>query len=172
MKLLVVVDMQNDFIDGALGTKEAQAIVKPIAEYIKNFDGDVVFTQDTHYSNYLSTQEGKNLPVEHCIFMTEGWFIKEELKQAATSLPIDVYSKDTFGCIDLALDIQEFDRDDEIYLCGVCTDICVITNAMVIKTVNPEVKITVLKDLCAGTCPELHNDALKLMKKSLQVNVI
>ena len=118
MKLLVVIDMQNDFIDGSLGTKEAQAIVKPMADYIKNFDGQVVFTQDTHHGNYLSTQEGKNLPVEHCLFMTEGWLINEELKQA-TSLPVDVYSKDTFGCIDLALDIQDYDCDDEIFLCGV-----------------------------------------------------
>ena len=173
-KLLVVVDMQNDFITGSLGTKEAQAIVKPIAKLVNNFEGDIVFTQDTHYENYLSTQEGKHLPVPHCIKNTEGWRIVSEidtvsyLKSKYTKF---IYEKETFGSVELANLIYRMKEDwNEIILCGVCTGICVLSNAILIKSLCPETKITILKDLCACVTPESHKNAIEIMKL-LQIDV-
>ena len=164
MKILVVIDMQNDFIDGALGTKEAQAIVPKVAEKIKNFDGKVFYTRDTHDEKYLETQEGKNLPVPHCIRGTEGWQIRKELDALRKTDPID---KETFGSTDLAADLLALHEDEEIgsiTLVGLCTDICVISNALLAKAALPEVPITVDASCCAGVTPESHENALKAME--------
>ncbi len=163
MKALIVVDMQNDFIDGALGTNEAVAIVgnvkEKIAEYRKNGD-TVIFTRDTHGEDYMNTQEGKNLPVPHCIKGTKGWEISAEL-DADDSLVID---KPTFGSKELAGYLAGIDGLREVELIGLCTDICVISNAMLIKAFMPELKVSVDSSCCAGVTPESHNNALSAMK--------
>ena len=162
-KVLVVVDMQNDFIDGALGTAEAVAIVPKVAEKIKNFDGTVLYTRDTHEENYMETQEGKNLPVPHCIRGTEGWQIRTELQQAGA----EVVDKPTFGSRILAEKLVEMNREEaieSITLIGLCTDICVISNAFVIKAFLPETQIIVDAACCAGVTPESHERALEAMK--------
>ena len=165
MKFLIVVDMQNDFIDGALGTKEAVAILPAVKEKIKNFSGRVIFTRDTHDADYLSTQEGTNLPVEHCIKGTDGWQIHPELDSLRTEEPVD---KPTFGSTSLSDYLREnhcrFMKDVEIEIVGVCTDICVIANAMLIKAVLPDSKICVNSALCAGVTPQSHQTALDAMK--------
>ena len=162
-KILVVVDMQNDFIDGALGTAEAVAIVPKVAEKIKGFDGTVLYTRDTHEANYMETQEGKNLPVPHCIRGTEGWQISTELQQAGA----EVVDKPTFGSRALAEKLVEMNREEaieSITLIGLCTDICVISNAFVIKAFLPETPIFVDAACCAGVTPESHARALEAMK--------
>ena len=162
-KILVVVDMQNDFIDGALGTAEAVAIVPNVAEKIKNFDGTVLYTRDTHEENYMETQEGKNLPVPHCIRGTEGWQIRTELQQAGA----EVVDKPTFGSRELAEKLVDMNREEaieSITLIGLCTDICVISNAFVIKAFLPETPIIVDAACCAGVTPESHERALEAMK--------
>lgn len=164
MKVLVVVDMQNDFIDGALGTKEAVEIVPRVAEKIKGFDGLVLSTRDTHRTDYLETQEGRNLPVEHCIQGTAGWQLRSEIAELISEEPID---KPSFGSLDLAGKLQEMDARDKIEsitLIGLCTDICVISNAMILKAQFPEVPITVDAACCAGVTPESHTRALEAMK--------
>lgn len=158
-KLLVIVDMQNDFIDGVLGTKEAQAIVDDIVEYAKNFDGKVVATRDTHTENYMNTQEGKNLPVPHCIENTNGWEINDKIKPYVQEY-IDKY---TFGSTRLA-DMILKNQYDVVELCGVCTGICVISNALLIKAVNPEIPIIVHENLCACVTPDTHKTAIEAMK--------
>ena len=162
-RVLVVVDMQNDFIDGALGTAEAVAIVPKVAEKIKNFDGTVLYTRDTHEENYMETQEGRNLPVPHCIRGTEGWQIRTELQQAGA----EVVDKPTFGSRILAEKLVEMNREEaieSITLIGLCTDICVISNAFVIKAFLPETPIIVDAACCAGVTPESHERALEAMK--------
>ena len=162
-KILVVVDMQNDFIDGALGTAEAVSIVPKVAEKIKNFDGTVLYTRDTHEENYMETQEGRNLPVPHCIRGTEGWQIRTELQQAGAM----VVDKPTFGSRALAEKLVEMNREEaieSITLIGLCTDICVISNAFVIKAFLPETPIIVDAACCAGVTPESHARALEAMK--------
>lgn len=162
-KVLVVVDMQNDFIDGALGTAEAVAIVPNVAEKIKNFDGTVLYTRDTHEENYMETQEGRNLPVPHCIRDTEGWQIRTELQQAGAV----VIDKPTFGSRELAETLVEMNREEaieSITLIGLCTDICVISNAFVIKAFLPETPIIVDAACCAGVTPKSHARALEAMK--------
>ena len=161
--ILIVVDMQNDFIDGALGTKEAVAIVPKVEDKIRNFGGEVFFTRDTHETWYLETQEGKNLPVPHCIRGTEGWQIRKELDALRKTEPID---KETFGSTDLAADLLALHEDEEIgsiTLVGLCTDICVISNALLLKATLPEVPIYVDAACCAGVTPESHENALKAM---------
>ena len=170
-KLLVVVDMQNDFIDGSLGTKEAQEIVTPVVGKIRNFEGDIYGTLDTHEEDYLSTQEGKNLPVPHCIRGTEGWQIRKELDALRKTDPID---KETFGSTDLAADLLALHEDEEIgsiTLVGLCTDICVISNALLIKASLPEVPICVDATCCAGVTLESHENALKAME-ACQIRII
>jgi len=159
-KLLVVVDMQNDFIDGALGTVEAQNIVADIDKYIREFDGDVVFTQDTHFDDYMTTQEGKNLPIKHCIKGSDGWKITDKIYMPMES---EVFEKYTFGSIDLGKFIK-LNNYDEVYICGVCTDICVISNALLIKAFCPETPIKIIENLCAGVTVESHNNAINAMK--------
>ena len=170
-KILIVVDMQNDFIDGALGTKEAVAIVPKGEEKIRNFDGEVFFTRDTHERYYLETQEGKNLPVKHCIRDTEGWQIRKELDVLRKTDPVD---KETFGSTDLAGELTMIDEDEgigSITLVGLCTDICVISNALLIKASLPEVPICVDATCCAGVTPESHENALKAME-ACQIRII
>ena len=164
MKYLIVVDMQNDFITGTLGSKFAEAIVPNVVEKVKNFDGKVIFTRDTHFADYMQTQEGKNLPVEHCIKDTDGWQICDELKPYVN----EVVDKITFGSIDLPKLVSDA---DEIELCGLCTDICVISNAMILKAAYPEVKIKVDSSCCAGVSIERHNTALYAMK-AVQIEII
>ena len=169
--ILVVVDMQNDFIDGALGTKEAVTIVPKVEEKIRNFHGTVLFTRDTHETWYLETQEGKKLPVPHCIRDTEGWQIRSELDSLRKTEPID---KETFGSTDLADDLVAMIIDDEIKsitFVGLCTDICVISNALLVKAALPEVPIIVDAACCAGVTPESHENALKAMEMC-QVEVV
>ena len=161
MKYLIVVDMQNDFIDGALGTKEAVAIVPKVKAKIESFDGKVIFTRDTHSEDYLATQEGANLPVEHCIKGTDGWQIRDELDALRKSEAVD---KPSFGSVELAEMLKNEKEDIEsIELIGLCTDICVISNAMIIKAYFPETPIEIDASCCAGVTPESHNRALDAM---------
>lgn len=169
-KVLVVVDMQKDFIDGALGSKEAQSIVDRVAEKISSFDGEVVYTRDTHGENYMDTQEGKKLPVRHCIKGSEGWQIDARLTGFITE-QTKIFDKPAFGSTELA-DYLKVQKDlEEITLIGLCTDICVISNAMVIKANMPEVPIFVDESCCAGVTPESHKNALEAMKMC-QIEVI
>lgn len=159
-KILVVVDMQKDFIDGALGTSEAQQIVGNVKRKIEEFDGEIVFTLDTHSTIYLETQEGKNLPVEHCIKGTSGWELDESLKKL--SIGKRVFEKPTFGSVELAEYVASGDYN-EVEFVGLCTDICVISNAMLIKAFLPEVKVSVDASCCAGVTPQSHSNALSSM---------
>lgn len=164
MKILVVVDMQNDFIDGALGTAEAQAIVENVKNKILKFEGMVLYTRDTHSENYNNTQEGRNLPVPHCIKGTTGWQIHPEIAELVRVQPID---KPTFGSMKLAQMISEMNDNEpieEITLIGLCTDICVISNAMILKAQLPEVPIVVDASCCAGVSVQSHEQALAAMK--------
>ena len=168
MKILVVVDMQNDFIDGALGTPEAVQIVPYVKKRIQSFDGKVLFTRDTHFADYLDTQEGRNLPVKHCIKDTSGWQIHPELEALRTTEPID---KLTFGSADLPKILAQEKDIEEITFVGLCTDICVISNVMITKAFFPEIPLIVDAKACAGVTPESHKNALAAMKMC-QVAVI
>ena len=162
--ILMVIDMQNDFIDGALGTPEAVKIVPYVEEKIKSFNGKVFFTRDTHFENYMKTQEGKNLPVPHCIKGTDGWQIRTELDSLRKTEPID---KVTFGSQDLPkLLLKENSADpiSSITFVGLCTDICVISNALLTKAFLPEVEIIVDAKCTAGVTPKSHQNALDAMK--------
>ncbi len=161
-KLLVVVDMQNDFITGSLGTNEAPKIIKNVAGKIRKYEengSNVVYTRDTHFSDYDKTQEGIKLPVSHCVRGTEGWQIEKSLQKEG----MVIFDKPTFGSIELA-EFAKAEEFSEIELCGLCTDICVIANAIVLKTYLPEAKIQVDAKCCAGTTPENHKNALSAMK--------
>lgn len=161
-RLLVVVDMQKDFIDGSLGTEEARAIVPRVAEKIREYQAagnEVVFTLDTHGEDYLNTQEGKKLPVIHCVKNTAGW----ELDKALEEFQGKRFEKPSFGSKDLAAWAAE-EGFDEIELIGLCTDICVISNALLLKAYLPETEITVDGSCCAGVTPQSHTNALEAMK--------
>lgn len=166
-RLLVVIDMQNDFIDGSLGTKEAQAIVPHVAERIKNFEGPVLFTRDTHTKEYLQTAEGKKLPIEHCIRGMHGWELREEIDALRREKSAPVFDKITFGSKELAAYISESMASlggiGAIVLCGLCTDICVISNALLLKAYLPEIPIIVDSKCCAGVTVESHKNALEAM---------
>lgn len=168
MKLLIVVDMQKDFIDGALGSAEAVTIVPLIKALIEGFDGKVLFTRDTHFDNYMQTEEGKHLPVPHCIKDTDGWQIHPELDALRTTQPID---KLTFGSKELIALLADENDVESITLCGLCTDICVISNAMLIKAYYPEIPLFVVANACAGVTPESHQNALSAMKMC-QIEII
>lgn len=172
-KILVVVDMQKDFVTGALGSSEAQAIVGDVVNKVKNFDGEVVYTRDTHGDNYMETQEGKNLPVVHCIKGTDGWELIPELQPLAEGKKI--FDKPTFGSTELAQYIKdEADKrngDLQVELIGVCTDICVVSNALLIKAFSRELPVAVDSKCCAGVTVDSHNAALGTMK-SCQVSVL
>lgn len=161
-KLLVVVDMQNDFVSGSLGTKEAETVVPLVKAKIESYKerGDeVVFTMDTHHDNYLETQEGKKLPVKHCVEGSKGWELCQELEEYEGSS----FEKGTFGSIGLAHYAAEKGYD-AIELAGLCTDICVISNALIIKAALPEASIIVDSSCCAGVTPESHSNALEAMR--------
>lgn len=164
---LIVVDMQNDFVTGTLGSDEACAIVSNVVGKVKNFDGTIIFTQDTHLQNYMTTQEGRNLPVEHCIIDSEGWELIEELKELQEASGWCCYTKETFGSIRLATDMlaeNETQGIGSIELVGVCTDICVVSNALLLKAYLPEVLIKVDQSCCAGVTKEKHEAALETMR--------
>lgn len=185
MKALVIVDMQNDFVSGVLGSADAQNIVPKIVDKLHSMDGEntlVILTKDTHTKEYLNTQEGRNLPVEHCIYMTPGWSICDEISNAVDSGNFLTYhsndivksriNKETFGSVRLGEILREYkDSLEEIIFVGVCTDICVISNALLTKAFVPEVKITVDASCCAGTSIENHQNALSAMKQC-QINII
>ena len=160
---LVVIDMQRDFITGTLGTPEAQAIVPAVCQRIQAFPGDIVYTRDTHDENYLSTQEGKHLPVVHCLRGTPGWEILPEVLAAGAGKTAAVLDKPTFASTAL-VDFAASGGYDAIELVGVCTDICVISNALCLKSRLWEVPISVRAACCAGTTPENHTNALSAMK--------
>lgn len=165
-KFLVVVDMQNDFIDGSLGTSEAVSIVDNAAEKIKNFDGEIFVTLDTHYDDYLQTSEGKNLPVPHCIKETDGWNLNKKIVSALNGKNYVTVEKSTFGSTKLPNLIQEaaHDKDFNIELIGLCTDICVVSNALILKAAFYENEIFVDSHCCAGVTPQTHNSAIEIMK--------
>ena len=161
-EVLVVVDMQKDFIDGALGTEEARRIVANVAEKIRSFEGEVIFTRDTHTENYMETQEGRKLPVPHCIRGSEGWKLDKNLEPLCTE-ECRVFDKPTFGSVELAEYLKE-QSPDKITLIGLCTDICVISNAILLKAFLTEAEIAVVESCCAGVTPKSHANALEAMK--------
>lgn len=161
--VLVVVDMQKDFIDGALGTKEAVAIVDNVAEAVRAFDGEVVFTRDTHHDDYMETQEGRNLPVPHCIEGTDGWQLDKKLQVLMTD-SMKIFDKPTFGSVALAEYLRADKEIGSVTLVGLCTDICVISNALLIKANMPEVTVRVIEKCCAGVTPQSHANALDAMR--------
>ena len=170
-KILVVIDMQNDFVDGSLGTAEAEAIVENVKQKIRTYAPEDVFaTMDTHGEDYMNTQEGENLPVMHCIKGTEGWEIRSDI--AALMPGARIYEKPTFGSTRLAADLADIAREEEIRieLIGLCTDICVVSNALLLKAMMPEVEISVDASCCAGVTPEKHLAALETMR-SCQIQV-
>ncbi len=168
-RLLIVVDMQNDFIDGALGTPEAEAVVPAVKAKLRSYPPeDIIATMDTHEPDYLSTQEGRKLPVEHCIRGTAGWQLRAEIAEELNGGRI--YEKPTFGCTRLAEDLKLIPDLEEIELVGLCTDICVVSNALLLKAAMPEVRIRVDASCCAGVTPEKHNAALETMR-SCQIEV-
>lgn len=166
--ILIVVDMQNDFIDGALGTPEATAIVPKVVEKINQWNGPVIYTRDNHGDGYLETQEGRNLPVLHCQYGTSGWEVNPQVKEALDRKMARVVYKDTFGSAELGEYLERVvyqdDPDMAITMVGLCTDICVVSNALLIKAFVPEVPMTVDAACCAGTTPEAHEAALQTMK--------
>ena len=175
MKVLVVVDMQNDFITGPLGTPEAQAIVPKVCDVINSDDyGDIYYTMDTHDKNYLRTREGKMLPVEHCIEDSHGWYIEPYVWEAGvkayerTECSVYRVHKGTFSSYRLA---KKLSFATDIDICGVCTDICVISNALMLRSCVPRANIRVIASACAGTTPEMHQKALDVMR-SCQIEVV
>ncbi len=172
-KILVVVDMQKDFVDGALGTKEAVAIVDNVVNKINGHDGDIFVTYDTHFENYMETSEGKKLPVPHCIKGTDGWKLNDKVQAALAAKTYTEVEKITFGSVDLPQLVKKAvgDGEFEIELVGLCTDICVVSNSLLLKATFPEVAISVDASCCAGVTPDTHNAALATMKMC-QINVV
>ena len=173
-KLLIVIDMQNDFIDGALGTEEAIKILPRVIDKIKSHNGEIIYTRDTHSEEYLDTQEGKKLPISHCIKGSEGWELANDIGELAKASESKIFDKPTFGSLELANYVSNLYKKgqiQEIELVGLCTDICVISNAMILKAAMPEVSIVVDGGCCAGVTPESHDNALKSMNMC-QIQVI
>ena len=167
-KYLIVVDMQNDFITGSLGTKEAQAIVPAVVEKINNWEGTVIATRDTHYSDYSTTREGRHLPVPHCINHTPGWEIESSVAEALKKKDAIIIDKTTFGTFQLIdtisrVDLANGNYDSEIEVIGLCTDICVVSNALLLKNAFQERDVSVDAACCAGVTPDTHAAALKTM---------
>lgn len=171
-KILVVVDMQKDFVDGALGSREAVAIVPAVAKKVEEFDGDIFVTSDTHRENYMETAEGKKLPVPHCIKGTDGWELNAEVAKALANKRYTPVEKVTFGSVDLPRLIKKTVGEDEftVEIIGLCTDICVVSNALIIKANFPETPVSVEAACCAGVTPEKHEAALETMR-SCQIDV-
>ena len=167
--VLVVVDMQNDFLTGVLGNAECAGVVPNVVNLIKSQNWDTILvTQDTHDENYLETQEGRNLPVEHCIFNSDGWKLNDEVNNALIGRAVSFIMKGSFGSMGFAQRIEqlyrEYKSDLRVIFCGVCTDICVISNVMLAKAAAPEALVVVKADACAGVTPEAHETALNAMK--------
>lgn len=176
-KVLVVVDMQNDFINMSLGSPEAQAIVPKVADLIENWneEDEIVLTADTHAEDYLDTPEGLKLPVEHCIENSKGWQIHDDILNCNVNREVTFIRKPTFGSIELMTFLEEeYDKnplDFEVHFCGLCTDICVVSNVLMTKAFFPNIKIVLHADCCAGVAPEKHQAAIETMK-SCQIDVI
>ena len=172
-KVLVVVDMQKDFVDGSLGSKEAQETISFATRKIKAFDGDIFVTLDTHTSEYMNTAEGRKLPVPHCIKGTDGWGLNGDIKEVLCGKQYTEVEKNTFGSIDLPALIKKAVGEEEfnIELIGLCTDICVVSNALLLKAAYPEADISVDAKCCAGVTKALHNAALDTMG-SCQINIL
>lgn len=172
MKVLVVIDMQNDFVNGSLGSSRAEEIVDAVVQKINEYDGEVVFTLDTHDELYLSTQEGKYLPVPHCVRDTDGWKLNSEVEKAIYNKNpyAKSFMKNVFASHELVEYLGEFVGLDEVELIGLCTDICVVSNAILIKSLLPEVTVRVDSNCCAGTTEENHNGAILTMR-SCQMEV-
>jgi nicotinamidase-related amidase len=171
-ELLVVVDMQKDFVDGALANPNAQAIVPAVTEFVKNWKDDIVFTRDTHEADYMDTLEGKKLPVPHCIYGTPGWELDAAVGEVVEEIPHYKVQKYTFGSTTLPhLMTEVADGEDfSVELIGLCTDICVVSNALILKAHFPEAPISVDASCCAGVTPALHEAALTTMK-SCQIDI-
>lgn len=171
-KFLIVVDMQKDFVDGALGTKEAVEIVPKVVEKISNFEGEIIVTYDTHFENYMDTAEGKSLPVPHCIKGTDGWQLDRQVANALKDKSHIFLEKPTFGSVALPNIIKERANNEDftIELIGLCTDICVVSNALLLKANFPEKQISVDQSCCAGVTPETHAAAITTMKMC-QINI-
>ncbi len=170
---LVVVDIQNDFVTGSLGTNKAQAIIDNCVDKIKNFDGEVIVTYDTHGNDYLNTAEGRKLPVEHCIKDTDGWKLNEKIENALNGRKYIAVEKPTFGCLELPKIIENLAQNEpfDITLIGLCTDICVVSNALILKAAFYESEVYVDSVCCAGVSVATHNAALDTMR-CCQINVI
>jgi len=175
MKMLIVVDMQNDFIDGALGTPEAAAIVEKVTRRIEESSGElIIFTKDTHQDDYLTTPEGKKLPVPHCVEGTHGWQLNDKIFAAwknnkntikAENLTDNAITKPVFGSVDLVEFVKSRQNDiTEIEMLGLCTDICVVSNSIMIKNALPAMPISVNASCCAGVTPKTHDEALSVMQ--------
>ncbi len=171
-KILVVVDMQKDFVDGALGTKEAAAVVPAVVRKIRAFDGEIFATLDTHFADYLQTAEGTKLPVPHCIRDTDGWRLDDAVAAALREKGYTAVEKHTFGSVDLPRLIEQAadGAPFTVELVGLCTDICVVSNALLLKAHFPQTPIAVDASCCAGVTPELHAAALDTMR-SCQIDV-
>ena len=172
-KVLIVVDMQKDFVDGSLGTAEAVAIVDKVASRIAAFDGRIFATLDTHQADYLETAEGKKLPVPHCIKDTDGWLLNEKVMYALSEKNYRTIEKGTFGSTKLVEETAKLAADGEVAveLIGLCTDICVVSNALLLKAHFPEMGIAVDASCCAGVTPKTHEAALETMKMC-QIDII
>ena len=172
-KFLVVVDIQNDFVNGSLGSTGAESIIDTAAKIIRDFDGEIFATLDTHFSNYLQTAEGKNLPVEHCIKGTVGWVMNPTVKAELEKKGYTAVVKNTFGSLKLPQMIEQCANGEEfsIELIGLCTDICVVSNAIILKAHFPEANISVNSSACAGVSEQSHEAALATMKMC-QINII
>ena len=172
-KILIVIDMQNDFIDGALGTGEAQSIIPDVVKEIEDFEGDIYATFDTHSNDYLQTSEGRGLPVVHCIEGTHGWNINESVLIALEKKGYTPVLKPSFGSLTLPQLIKQNHNVNNINieLIGVCTDNWVVSNALILKANFPEAEICVKSSCCAGVTPEAHEAALCTMR-SCQINVL
>lgn len=171
-QILIVIDMQNDFISGSLGSEEAKLIVKNVVEICKKYTIENIYaTRDTHYNNYLETLEGKNLPIEHCLKDSNGWQIIDELKDYI--LEENIFNKEVFGSIELAKRMKKLAEKEEIEitLVGVCTDICVISNALLLKTYLPNTSINVIENCCAATSKENQKYAIEMMKSN-QIKIV
>ncbi|WP_270597675.1 cysteine hydrolase family protein [Anaerococcus vaginalis] len=168
MDVLLVIDLQNDFVDGALGNKGNDKIVKPIESLVENFDGEVIFTRDTHDENYLESLEGSHLPVKHCIKNSKGWQIKIDTKNHKI---IDKPSFGSYELVEYLKKLNEKEKIKNIYMVGICTDICVLSNAILIKNALLNTEVTVIEDLCKATNEKNHKIALEAMK-SCQVNIV
>ena len=173
MRYLIIIDVQNDFVSGSLGTAEARQMLPALLKKASEFEGKIIMTKDTHGDDYPDTQEGKKLPVPHCVKGTAGWEFPEALEKIQKEKQAKVYEKSCFGSRELAEDIRrlyEEGKIDSVELTGLCTDICVVSNALLIKAAAPELPVSVDASCCAGVTPQKHEGALEVME-SCQVTI-